>query len=326
MKPALACTGNTAPVHQELDFNFGRRTTLRKKTSRFRYLISGWSRHRLALSAALLTLAFVGGCNSKPANEARLRISMIPTTDPSKALRDNQPLLAYWQKQTGETPELTIPTSYAAVVEALVNNKVDIAYLGGFTYVQASARAGVNSLVQRTIDQQFHSVFITQTDSRVHSLADLHGHFVFGDVNSTSGHLMPLYYMEQEKVDPEVIKNASFSGAHDATALAVANGKAEAGAMDEQVYNKMIANGQLKPGTVRVFYTTPPFFDYVWVANKNLDPKVASAFADSMKALSAGNPEQKALLDLLNAKGYVVANDADYEKLREAAKSAGLLH
>ncbi len=294
--------------------------------SRFNHLISSLAGHRFALGVALLTLMSLSACNSKPANEATLRISMIPTTDPSKALRDNQPLLAYWQKQTGERPELTIPTSYAAVVEALVNNKVDIAYLGGFTYVQASARAGVRPLVQRTIDQQFHSVFITQTGSKVHSLADLHGHFVFGDVNSTSGHLMPLYYMEQEKVDPEVIKNASFSGAHDATALAVANGKAEAGAMDELVYKKMTANGQVKPGAVRVFYTTPPFFDYVWVANKNLDPKVASAFADSMKALNADNPEQKALLDLLNAKGYVVANDADYEKLREAAKSAGLLH
>ena len=110
-----------------------------------------------------VALCLLSGCNSKPANEARLRISMIPTTDPSKALRENQPLLAYWQKQTGQTPDLTIPTSYAAVVEALVNNKVDIAYLGGFTYVQASARAGVKPLVQRTIDQQFHSFFITQT-------------------------------------------------------------------------------------------------------------------------------------------------------------------
>ena len=293
---------------------------------RFSGLIPSFAGPRLVLGFTVLTLISLCGCNSKPANEATLRISMIPTTDPSKALRDNQPLLAYWQKQTGEKPELTIPTSYAAVVEALVNNKVDIAYLGGFTYVQASARAGVRPLVQRTIDQQFHSVFITQTDSKVHSLADLHRHFVFGDVNSTSGHLMPLYYMEQEKVDPEVIKNASFSGAHDATALAVANGKAEAGAMDEQVYKKMTANGQLKPGAVRVFYTTPPFFDYVWVANKTLDPKVANAFADSMKTLNAGNPEQKALLDLLNAKSYIVANDADYEKLREAAKSAGLLH
>ena len=299
---------------------------MRKKTSQLRYLISGWGRRRLALSAAVLTLALVGGCNSKPATEARLRISMIPTTDPSKALRENQPLLAYWQKQTGLTPELTIPTNYAAVVEALVNDKVDIAYLGGFTYVQTSARAGVKPLVQRTIDQQFHSVFITQTDSKIHSLADLHGHFVFGDVNSTSGHLMPLYYKQQENVNPEVIKNASYSGAHDATALAVANGKAEAGAMDEQVYKKMTANGQLEAGAVRVFYTTPSFFDYVWVANKNLDPRVASAFADSMKALNADNPDQKALLDLLNAKGYVVANDADYEKLRDAAKNAGLLH
>ena len=297
------------------------------KMSWFRHLISRLVVCRLALGVALLTLtSSLYGCNSKPDREHMLRISMIPTTDPSKALRENQPLLAYWQKQTGERPELTIPTSYAAVVEALVNDKVDIAYLGGFTYVQASARVGVRPLVQRTIDQQFHSVFITQTDSKVHSLADLHGQFVFGDVNSTSGHLMPLYYMEQGKVNAEVITSASFSGAHDATALAVANGKAEAGAMDEQVYKKMTAKGQLKPGAVRVFYTTPAFFDYVWVANKNLDPKVASTFADAMKALNADDPEQKTLLDLLNAKAYIVANDADYENLREAARSAGLLH
>jgi phosphonate transport system substrate-binding protein len=289
-------------------------------------LVSIWKKRRIILGAVVLTLSVLSGCNAKPPNDAKLRISMIPTTDPGKALRENQPLLAYWQKQTGRTPELTIPTSYAAVVEALANNKVDIAYLGGFTYVQASARAGVKPLVQRAIDQQFHSVFITQTNSQIHSLADLHGHFVFGDVNSTSGHLMPLYYMQQEKVDPDVIKNASYSGAHDATALAVANGKAEAGSMDEQVYKKMTANGQLKPDAVRVFYTTPPFFDYVWVANKNLDPKTADSFADAMKGLSADNPEQKALLDLLNAKGYVPANDADYGKLREAAQSAGLLH
>jgi phosphonate transport system substrate-binding protein len=289
-------------------------------------LVSLVNKRAVVIAVTALMSISLAGCNSKPVSDAKLRISMIPTTDPGKALRENQPLLAYWQKQTGQTPELTIPTSYAAVVEALANNKVDIAYLGGFTYVQASARTGVKPLVQRTIDQQFHSVFITPTNSKIHSLADLHGHFVFGDVNSTSGHLMPLYYMQQEKVDPEVIKNASYSGAHDATALAVANGKAEAGAMDEQVYRKMLANGQLKPDAVRVFYTTPPFFDYVWVANKNLDPKIADSFAAAMKGLSPDNPDQKAVLDLLSSKGYLTANDGDYGKLREAAQSAGLLH
>ena len=294
--------------------------------SRDKYLISFWGGRPLALCATLLILAYVTGCSHKSAPEPVLRISMIPTTDPGKALRESRPLVEYWAKQTGRTPEFTIPTSYAPVVEALANNKVDIAFLGGFTYVQASVRSGVRPLVQRYIDQQFQSVFITPASSKIHSLADLHGHFIFGDVNSTSGHLMPLYYMQQAKVDPAVIENASYSGGHDATALAIANGKAEAGAMDEVVYNKMVANGQLKPGAVRVFYTTPPFFDYIWVANKNLDPKIASAFADSMKALSQNQPDQKALLDLLNAKGYVAANDADYGKLRDAAKSAGLLH
>lgn len=293
---------------------------------RFLRISSSRLRHRIFWTGALLTLLCVCGCQSRPAEQPKLRISMIPTTDPSKALRQNQPLLAYWQKQTGRTPELTIPTSYAAVVEALVNDKVDIAYLGGFTYVQAHARAGVEPLVQRSIDQQFHSVFITPANSKIHSLADLHGHFVFGDVNSTSGHLMPLYYMQQEKVDPKVIEQASYSGGHDATALAVANGKAEAGAMDEQVFKKMTANGQLRPGTVRVFYTTPAFLDYVWVADKNLDPKTATAFAESMKKLHAEDANQKTLLDLLNAKDYVDAHDADYQKLREAARSAGLLH
>jgi phosphonate transport system substrate-binding protein len=281
----------------------------------------------LAIACFAATSLLLAGCNPKgPAVETKLRISMIPTTDPGKALRDSQPLLDYWQKKTGMTPELTIPTSYAAVVEALANNKVDIAYLGGFTYVQASARAGVRPLVQRGVDQQFHSVFITPTNSKIHSLADLHGHFIFGDVNSTSGHLMPLYYMQQEKVDAGVIQNASYSGAHDATALAIANGKAEAGAMDEQVYKKMVANGQLKPETVRVFYTTPPFFDYVWVASKNLDPKVADSFGAAMKDLNPANADDKALLDLLNSKGFLQANDTDYGKLRDAAKSAGLLH
>jgi ABC-type phosphate/phosphonate transport system substrate-binding protein len=75
-----------------------------------------------------------------------------------------------------------------------------------------------------------------------------------------------------------------------------------------------------------VFYTTPPFFDYVWVANKNLDPKIADSFAVAMKGLSPDNPDQKVLLDLLNSKGYLAANDADYGRLREAAQTAGLLH
>jgi phosphonate transport system substrate-binding protein len=267
------------------------------------------------------------GCSqTKKDSPTTLRLSMIPTTDPGKIVRESQPFIDYLRMKTGAKAELTVPTNYAAVVEAISNDRVDIAYFGGFTYVQASARAGVVPLVQREGDQAFHSLFITQPDSRIHSLADLKGHsFAFGDVNSTSGHLMPAYFMRQQGVDPAVIEKAVYTGGHDATALAVANRKVDAGAMDELVFAQMIKEGKLSESRVRVFYTTPPFFDYVWAARKGLDPAMAQAFANAMLSLDAENSEQKPILQLLNATNYVTAKDSSYDPLRQAAKSEGLL-
>ena len=154
------------------------------------------------------------GSSSEPSETPTLRLSMIPTTDPGKIVRESHPLIAYLEKETGAKIELTVPANYAAVVEALANDQVDIAYLGGFTFVQTSQRAGVQPLVQRERDRNFHSVFITAVDSGINSPQDLKGHrFAFGDVNSTSGHLMPEYFMRQSNVDPNVIANAFYSGA-----------------------------------------------------------------------------------------------------------------
>ena len=251
---------------------------------------------------------------------------MIPTTDPGKMLRESGALVEYLQKETGAKVELTIPTNYAAVVEAVGSEQVDVAHFGGFTYVQASSRYGVRPLVQRERDRDFHSVFITHPDSPVNGLGDLKGHsFAFGDVNSTSGHLMPEYFMRQAGVDAEVIAKAVYTGGHDATALAVANRKVDAGALDELVFDRMTKEGKLAPASVRVFHTTPPFFDYLWAARKGLDPKLAEAFAAALLKLDATDPAQKRVLDILSASKYVRADDADYELLRRAARDAGLL-
>jgi len=221
---------------------------------------------------------------------------------------------------------MTIPTNYAAVVEAMVNDQVDIAHFGGFTFVQISARAGAQPLVQREQDQQFHSLFITQPGSSINGLKDLAGHtFAFGDVNSTSGHLMPEYYMRDAKVDGRVIEKALYTGGHDATALAVANKKVDAGALDENVFQTLMKSGKITDRQVKVFWTTPPFLDYVWAARKGLDPKISESFAKALLDLDARNPQQKVILDFLSAARYVRANDADYTKLRQAAKAAGLM-
>src|ERR1700752_198249 len=203
---------------------------------------------------AILISVLTVGCQSDPTpgSQGVLRLAMIPSTDPGKIVRESQPLVNYVEKETGSRVDLVVPTNYAAVVEAIANERVDIAYLGGFTFVQASQRAGVRPLVQRERDQNFHSVFITQPGSGINSRADLKGHsFAFGDVNSTSGHLMPAYYMRAANVDQALLAKAFYSGGHDATALAVANGKLDAGAMDELVFGTMMKSGKITPEQVR---------------------------------------------------------------------------
>jgi phosphonate transport system substrate-binding protein len=98
------------------------------------------------------------------------------------------------------------------------------------------------------------------------------------------------------------------------------------GLMDELVYGTMMKTGKITPKQVKIFYTTPAFFDYVWVARKDLDPKLSSAFADAFLKLDSSNEEGKVLLGLLSATKYVRADDASYDKLRQAAWAEGLLH
>ena len=270
-----------------------------------------------------LSLCLAG---SGRAADGSLRVSMIPTTDPSKMLRDAQPLVARLEQATGRKVTLTIPQNYAAVVEALVQGQVDVAHLGGFTFVQASARAGAVPLVQRERDRDFHSKLIT-TREDVRSLGELRGkRFAFGDVNSTSGHLMPAYFMRKEGVDPAVIDQAIYTGGHDATALAVAERRVDAGALDEAVWERLVREGKVDPAKVRVFWTTPPFVDYLWTARKDLDPAVARKVAEAFLALDPARPEDRPILELLSAKGrYVTVDAAAYGPLREAAIREGLL-
>jgi phosphonate transport system substrate-binding protein len=284
---------------------------------------------RIITLVAALALTAGSACSKSSSPERAgntLRLSMIPTSDPGKMAREAEPLKAYLEQATGAKIELTIPLNYAAVVEALGAGKIDIGHFGGFTYVQAAKRFGARPLVQRERDLAFHSLFITQADSPIGSLLDLAGHrFAFGDVNSTSGHLMPEYFMREAGVEPNVIAKAIYTGGHDATALAVVNKKVDAGALDEAVYARLTKDGKLDAAKLKVFYTTPPFLDYLWAARKDLDPAVADAFSKAMLALDPADPKHKVVLDLLQASKYVPANDASYDRLRQAATSAGLL-
>ncbi len=257
-----------------------------------------------------------------------LRISAIPDENPTELQRKFSKVAAYLEKEVGVKIQYTAVTDYAAVVEALAAKKIDMAWLGGFTFVQARLRTGnAIPIVQRAEDEKFTSKFIASATSGIKGLSDLKGkNFTFGSVSSTSGHLMPRYFLLQNKIDPEKdFRRVAFSGAHDATALQVESGRVDAGALNASVWEKLVREKKVDTGKVRVIWTTPPYYDYNWTVRGDLDPAIVKKLTAAFLKLDAGNPAHKELLDLQRASKFVPTRPENYKGIEEAARSAGLL-
>ena len=261
--------------------------------------------------------------------ETTLRVSAIPDETPTELQRKFKPLGDYLEKETGMKVDFIPVTDYAASVEALVANKVDMVWYGGFTFVQANIRSnkGVTPLVQREEDQKFTSVFITRTDSGIHQLADLKGKtFTFGSPSSTSGHLMPRSNLLANHIDPDKdLKQIAFSGAHDATIAAVAGGKVQAGALNASVWKKFVDEKKVDTSVVNVFYTTPPFFDYNWTVRKDMPVALQEKIRNAFLNLDPSKPQDKVILDLQRASKFVPTKAENYMAIETAARGAGLL-
>ncbi|MBI2216778.1 MAG: putative selenate ABC transporter substrate-binding protein [Candidatus Rokubacteria bacterium] len=258
-----------------------------------------------------------------------LRVSAIPDENPNELMRIYTPFAEYLSKELGMKVRFTPVVDYAATVEGLAAKKLDLVWYGGFTSVQAVRRSNGNAkrLVLRQEDAEFTSVFVAKPGGGIKSLADLKGKtFAFGSVSSTSGHLMPRYFLLQNGVTPEKdMKRIAYSGAHDATALWVESGKVDAGALNFLVWDKLVQRKKVDPAKVNVFWTTPPYVDYVWTARGDLDRGILDKISAAFLKLDYANPEHKRLLDLHRTRKYVRANDADWKGTEEAAIAAGLL-
>jgi phosphonate transport system substrate-binding protein len=256
------------------------------------------------------------------------RITAIPDESPTELARKAAPLVKYLEGKLGMKVEYTPVTDYAAAVETLVNRKVDMAWFGGFTFVQAHVRSGgkVIPLAQREEDEKFRSVFIT-TEAGIHGLADLKGKDLsFGSQSSTSGHLMPRSFLLQAGLDPEKdLRRVSFSGAHDATIAAVAAGKVQAGALNISVWDKFVAEKKVDTSKVRVFYATPPYYDYNWTVHADMPAALREKLAQALLSLSRDTAEGKEILELQRATRFVPSKADNYKGIEAAARSAGLL-
>lgn len=280
-------------------------------------------------AAATVSLSFAAAGGAYAQNTPGvLRVSAIPDEAPTELQRKFEPLGKYLSKATGLKVEFTPVTDYAASVEGLINRKIDMVWFGGFTFVQANVRSKgqVVPLVQRAEDEKFRSVFIT-TKPDINKLEDLKGKTLsFGSESSTSGHLMPRSFLLGAKINPDTdLKRVAFSGAHDATVAAVAGGKVDAGALNISVWDKLVETKKVDPKVVRVFYTTPGYYDYNWTVRSDMSPALQKKITDAFLALDASTPEGKQILDLQRATKFVPTRTANYGAIEAAARNAGLL-
>ena len=278
----------------------------------------------LAATAITALTALAGAAYA----QAVFKMTAIPDESPTELARKAAPLVKYLEQQLGMKVEFTPVSDYAAAVEALVNKQVDMAWYGGFTFVQANIRSGgkVIPLVQREEDEKFRSVFIT-SDPGILTLADLKGKTVsFGSQSSTSGHLMPRSVLLQANIDPDKdFKRVAYSGAHDATIAAVAAGKVDAGALNISVWDKFVADKKVDPSKVRVIFTTAPYFDYNWTVHADMPVAQREKLTKAFLSLSAATPEGKEVLDLQRATRFVPTKADNYKGIEAAGRNAGLL-
>ena len=278
------------------------------------------------------TLALAAGIalsvSAVVANAAEvLKVSAIPDEAPTELLRKFKPLGAYLEKELGMPVEFVPVADYAAVVEGIAADRVDLAWLGGFTFVQTRLKTGnAIPLVQREQDEKFTSKFIS-ADPAVKSLQDLKGKtFAFGSVSSTSGSLMPRYFMQKDGIVPEqFFSRVAYSGAHDATVAWVQAGKVDAGVLNASVWQKLVDAGKVDTSKVHVFTTTPTYYDYNWTVRGTLDPALTAKIKKAFLALDPANPEHKAILDLQAASRFIETKPENYAGIEDAARAAGLL-
>lgn len=290
---------------------------------------------KLALIAPILlmALALLVACGSDDGDTPEtLYIGGIPDQETSLLVRRFNGLSDYLSDKLGVPVEYKPSIDYAAVVTAFANADLHMAWFGALTGAQARAQApGAKAIAQRPIDAEFVSVYIVQSDLPAQGMQDLDGlTFTFGSINSTSGHLMPRYYLLEAGVDPETDFNGlpNFSGSHDTTWKLVESGSFQAGALSSTVWDKAVADGRVDTSKVRQVDVTPPYFNYNWSVRGDLDETFGEGFTGRVQEALLTmllDETQADLLDAFRTDSFIASRNENYAAIESVAKSLGML-
>lgn len=293
---------------------------------------------------SLLVLAACGGDDATPASTssttagataastsgATLYISAIPDQDVAVLNRQFGAMAEYLSEESGLNVEYQPMVDYAALVTAFERGDIHLSWFGGLTAVQAQALVDdAETFAQRTRDAEFHSKFIAQADLPVEDLEDLKGlTFTFGSESSTSGHLMPRYFLTEAGIDVESDFNGppNYSGSHDTTIELVQSGAFQAGALNEAVWEARVDEGKVDLTKVKVFYTTPAYYDYNWTIRGDIDETFGEGSTEKIKqAILSMDAEQQEILDMFQTDKFIESKNENYDAIRNVARGLELI-
>jgi len=269
-----------------------------------------------ALAAALAGPALAQPAAPDAARPQKLVVGLLPTESAPTVMRLNEPLRAYLEARLKVPVEVVVGANYAATSEALRFGRIDIAYLGPVTYILQSQHAGLEPFARPShagVGPTFQATIIVPAASKAQSLADLKGgEIAFGDPASTSGTWAPRWQLLHEGLISGRDYTLRVLGAHDAVALAVANGKVAAGGLSKPILNRLIKEGKIDPAKVRVLQDSPPIPEYIWTFRAGLDP----AFKEEVRKAFI-ELKDPAALGVFRAEAFIPAVDADVDRVRQ---------
>lgn len=259
----------------------------------------------------------------------------IPDEDETKLVERFRGVADYLSEQLDVDVRYIPVKSYAAAVSAFRNNQVQLAWFGGLSGVQARRLVpGSEAIAQGVEDEAFQTYFIANAKTGIEPAEELSGlkgqlegkTFTFGSKGSTSGRLMPEFYVRDtfDSKPEDFFARVGFSGNHTRTLRLVEAGTYDVGALNFKVWEKELSNGNIDTDAVQVIWKTPAYPDYQWTIRGDVNERFGNGFQQRVTEalLNLDNPE---LLESFPRSGFIPASNNDYEPIRKTAREIGIL-
>jgi len=265
----------------------------------------------------------LAACHGEGVAPGSLRVSAIPDQEAPNVKAQHWPVVQLVCGALAVRCEWVRLDTYDAVVDALGNGSIDLAFLGGATYWRAHTAHGAKAVAIRDVDAQFSSAIVVREDSPARKLQDLaHARLVFGNRASTSGHVMARHFLVGEGIQPELFfSKVDYSDQHDATLAAVAGGLADAGVVNSSIAHQALGRGGRYERRLRIVWQSPTYVDYVWAVRPGLPRDFQAALADAFLDLDRESPEQAPALKAEGAGGFLPDGKGDYDEVGRAIAS-----